>query len=137
MQTPVFLTESFIKKVKILTLDVYRRTKDDPTMYRTKERVMTICDLDPTKVIDRIGKVLYKYCEPIMNSDDSFFIDSDRDKFKSDITMDNFNDFSTVVDKISDIYFNITEAERQVYREIFFDMLEIYLDYRVQVQQVQ
>ncbi len=121
----VRINEQFISRLRRLIRDVHDRSSNDPIIYRTKERVFALCDINPSKVIDRVGKVLFRYRDDIINGGDAFFYLD----LRNDVTMDNFNDFDYVNKKIGDVYRTLDSEEREVYRDYIYEMLELYIDY--------
>jgi hypothetical protein len=125
------IVEQFVRKVKFLTLDIFHRCKDDPKVYRTKERIFLICAADPNKVVDRVGKVIFRYRENIIAGDSVFFHKSNDGDFKEHVTMDNFNDFDYIAKKIRDIYWSSNQELCDMYQQAFLELLELYIDYRI------
>jgi hypothetical protein len=121
----VQINECFVSLLKKLIRDAYERSNNDPIMYRTKERIFAMCSMNPAKVIDRIGKVLFRYRECIIAGKDTCF----EMNLKNDVTMDNFNDFDYINKKLGDIFQTLEEDDREVYRQYIYDMLELYIDY--------
>ena len=121
----VRINEQFISRLRRLIRDVYDRSSNDPIIYRTKERVFALCDINPSKVIDRVGTVLFRYRDDIINGGDAFFYLD----LRNDVTMDNFNDFDYVNKKIGVVYQTLDSEEREVYRDDIYEMLELYIDY--------
>lgn len=127
----ISIVEAFVKKVKFLTLDIFHRCKEDPKVYRTKERIFLICAADPNKVVDRVGKVVFRYREHIIAGDGFFFEKSNVGDFGSHVTMDNFNDFDYIAEKIRDIYEHADQELCDMYKQAFLELLELYIDYCV------
>lgn len=128
------IVEAFVRKVKFLTLDIFHRCKDDPKVYRTKERIFLICAADPNKVVDRVGKAIFRYRENIIAGDSMFFQKSNDGDFRGHVTMDNFNDFDHIAEKIRDIYWNADQELCDMYKQAFLELLELYIDYCIAVQ---
>ena len=67
----VSIVEAFVKKVKFLTLDIFHRCKEDQRS-TARRRIFLICAADPNKVVDRVGKVVFRYRDHIIAGDGFF-----------------------------------------------------------------
>src|SRR5689334_8469678 len=122
----VNIVESFVRKVKFLAKDAVRRSKNDAVIWHTKERVMAICDAFPTKVVDFVGQVMFKYREPIIAFSDDFFKTHSADSLRGNVTMDNYHDedFNYIFSQIKVIYHGLTKEEKETYKQIMHSMLD-------------
>jgi hypothetical protein len=119
------IIEDFNRKVKLLTLNLYNRNKNDPVIFRTKERIILVCNMDPKLVIDSVGKGLYKFKDRIYDMDDEFALSYD---FTQELP-DNLQDVKVVMNKLKDIWKTMEADERQEFGGLVQDLLDDYIEY--------
>lgn len=123
--SPLTYIDSFNKKVKLLILSIYNKNKNDALIYRTKERVMLICNMDPKLVIDNVGKVLYKFKEQIYEMNEDFALTHD---FSKDLNAD-IKDFSNIMDRLKEMWTALPSEDKQEYIDLIQDLLDDYIEY--------
>ncbi len=123
--SPLTYIVSFNKKVKLLILSIYNKNKNDALIYRTKERVMLICNMDPKLVIDNVGKGLYKFKEQIYEMNEDFALTHD---FSKDLNAD-IKDFSNIMDRLKEMWTALPSEDKQEYIDLIQDLLDDYIEY--------
>ncbi len=123
--SPLTYIDSFNKKVKLLILSIYNKNKNDALIYRTKERVMLICNMDPKLVIDNVGKGLYKFKEQIYEMNEDFALTHD---FSKDLNAD-IKDFSNIMDRLKEMWTALPSEDKEEYINLIQDLLDDYIEY--------
>jgi len=120
------LRDEFNMKTKKLTIRVHNFDKKDDVIYRTKERILIVTDVDPTYVIKTMGPYLYKYSDDIL-SDDEKFMNHD---YAEDLTECVEGDPAPIlVPKLKLLWRSLDDIGKKELITLVRDLLEIYLDY--------
>lgn len=122
--------ESFNKKLKTLTLDMFSRFKTDSMVWRAKERVMTAISIDPLYIIDVIGEYLLTYKEQIYGKKAEFFIDNGFEKeFRESVDPSKVDMVQYLMPKIKGEWKSLDAKTREEYEQIVIDLLDDYIEY--------
>lgn len=122
--------ESFNRKIKILTLDMYVRFKTDPMVDRAKKRVMAAIDIDPLYIIKEVGAYLYSYRTQIYGRKAAFFIEQEYEKeFRESIDSTKVDAVKYVMPKIKSAWGSLDAKARSKYEDLVIGLLDDYVEY--------
>lgn len=122
--------ESFNKKIKILTLDMYNRFKTDPMVDRAKKRVMAAIDIDPLYIIREVGVYLYSYRDQIYGRKAAFFIEQDYEKeFRESVDPTKVDAVKYIMPKIKSAWGSLDAKARSSYENLIIGLLDDYVEY--------
>jgi hypothetical protein len=122
--------ESFNKKLKILTLDMYNRFKSDAMIWRAKERVMASIAIDPLYIIDVIGTYLYSFRVQIYGKNAAFFIEQEYEKeFRESVDPSKVDMVRYIMPKLKSVWGSLDATSKAQYEQIVIDLLDDYVEY--------
>jgi len=120
----------FNQRVKLLTLDMYKRFPDDALVYRAKERIMVAAEMDPVFIIENVGRYLYKFREQILKRNGDFFIESEYDAdFKAAADKSQVELSVYIIPKAKEAYIKLSKKEKEDYIDMVVGMLKDYIRY--------
>ena len=119
------IINEFNRKLKMLTLNVYRLDTKDPLMFRVKDRAILACNMYPKWVLEVVGAGLYKYKDKIYNMDSKFAMEYN---FEQDVIIE-VPEIQKIIVKMRELYNNITEKDRKEVTEIVQSLLDHYVEY--------
>jgi len=123
--------DEFIRILKSLVLDLWRRYPEDATIARMKKRVFLAVGADPLFVVNAVGEYLYEYRDTVISGDSKFFEQRDfsddlgetEDLEKAQIT-------EYVIPKVREAWAREDSEGQAAYVKTVQDLLYEYLDYR-------
>lgn len=122
--------ESFNKLLKLLVTDMAVRFKNDPMVYRAKERTMSAIALTPMYIIDLVGAYLFSYREKIYDQQTSFFLEQNYDKeLKESIKPAKAEMVKYIMPKLKSAWATLNVEQQQQYQSTVISMLDAYIEY--------
>jgi hypothetical protein len=129
--TAMEYVEDFNHRIKVLTMDLYERHKNDATIYRAKARIMTAIDVSPLFVLGAVGEYLYKFREEIYAGDDKFFLSNDYDdEMKAAVKQEKADLSKYIIPKVKEAWKTLSETDKTQYKENVIALLDDYVEYK-------
>ena len=126
----------FNRKLKLLTLNLYKNFPDDPNIFRIKQRIMTVIDIEPCFVIKIVGPYLYSYRDQIFNLNDekteSLFLENSFDsEIKAGTNEKKVELVTYLIPKVKECIKLLENEEKKDYKQLIIDLLDEYIEFLV------
>jgi len=131
----------FNDNLKMLTKDLGVRFPKDPVVYRATSRIMTALSVLPMVVIESAGPYLYTYRHVIYDPDYTealkFFAENNFDEeVRQANGADDMSMIQYIIVKTKDLIKIIPENEKKQYMGIVIDLLDTYVDYLAEKENI-
>jgi hypothetical protein len=132
----IAFVESFNHNLKVLVRDLSKNCPADATLYRAKERTMTVIAVSPLFVIDSVGPYLYKYhvqiyaLEAEPGAMERFFLENDFDtELKASVNQEKADLVKYVIPRAKEYVRTLAPEAKREYGLLIVALLDDYLEY--------
>jgi hypothetical protein len=130
--------EEFNRGLRAITMALARQCPHDPMVYRAKQRVMTVLDLDPLYVIREVGPYLYSYRGQIyaagqpgqLAAVETFFMANSFDaELKASVDMEKADLVAYIIPRVKDYARTVPDAEKHQWARQIIALLDNYVEF--------
>lgn len=128
--------EQFNRNLKVIIQDVVARYPQDASIYRARQRVMTVIALDPLYVIDLVGKYLFSYREEIYALEtggieaEKFFLENSYDaELRAAVSREKVDLVNYFMPKLKECVRALEADEKEDYKKRVVALLDNYVNY--------
>lgn len=130
--TPMQCIDSFIRNVKLLTLDMKKRFPKDAMVDRIEKRINLAASIDPLFVMKTVGDYIVAYEGQISDRDEKFFLEKSFDEEIDEGTkQDKIDMVKYLMPKIKEKFKSLDKGDRESYFDTISEMLEAYVTYKI------
>jgi len=104
----------------------------DPTVDRAAKRLSLAIQERPELIIETIGGYLWKYREQISDEDEAFFLENSYDaEIREAVNQEKLDYVQYLMPRVKGLWVSpeVSNEDRDVYRQYVLDMFDLYIDY--------